>query len=189
MLLAVRIVSEVASEMALFPLAWLGVLRSRKRAPGIAWAWLAGAFAVSWIADTAALWVDPWVVGAVYPVSQAALVGAVFLHRRDVMMFVVVLIAVGIVDVFSHGVEDPDILLRTVAWLGVMGIVWQLPQLEKLRTSLLVTFGLGWLCWMGYAAFPGWTSWGIYQTARLAGILLFCRAATDPPPHFKITTN
>ena len=172
--------------MALIPLMWLGWLRFKGRNPGLAWWWLAGALFVSWIADTASHFTDAWLIGAVYPVSQAAIVGAVFLYRYDAMKLVVVLVAVGVIDVFWHGVTGPDILLRTVAWLSIVGLIYQLPQLERLRTSLLVYFGLGWLCWMFYAIDPGWTSWASYQTTRLLGILLFCWAATDPRPHFKL---
>lgn len=182
-----RLVSEIASEMALLPLVWLLWLRVRRRDLGAAWWWLSGAFAVSWIADTAALWVDPWLVGAVYPVSQAVIMGFVFLSRREALAFIIALLIVGIADVFWKGVSSPDILLRTVAWLSVVGILWQLKQLQRLRTALLVYFGLGWLCWMGYAIWPGWTSWSAYQITRLVGILLFCFAATSPLPQLKLS--
>jgi hypothetical protein len=181
-----RAVSEFASEMALIPLAWLVVLTIRKRPRDVAWWWLALALAVSWVADTAALWVDPWFIGLVYPVTQAALVAAVFLDRLDAARFVVALVVVGVTDALWHGVEGPDLLLRTVAWGAVTGIVWERPALGRLRTALLVAFGLALLCWWGYAIAPGWWSWGAYQLARLAGILLFCFAAAHPAPRFTL---
>jgi hypothetical protein len=177
----------IAHHMALLPLVWLGWLRVRGKRLDVAWWWLAGAFAVSWLADTAAHFTDAWVIGAVYPVSQAALVCFVFLSRDDAMKVVLVLMVVGIADIIWHGVDSPDILLRTVAWLSVVGIVWPLRQLGRLRASLLVAFGIGWWCWMIYAISPGWWTWGVYQLARLAGILLFCWAATSPLPRLKLS--
>lgn len=176
-------VSQVASNMALLPLGWL-VLKGRKL--DIAWWLLAGAFAVSWLADTAANWFDPWIIGAVYPVSQAAIVAAVFLDRRNTLKLILILLLVGVVDVFWKGVDSPDILLRTVAWLSIVGIAYPLKQLGTLRVSLLVSFGVGWLAWMWYAMNPGWPSWIGYQSVRLVGILLFCWAATSPLPRLRI---
>lgn len=176
----------VAHHMALVPLVWLGWLHYRKRDPGIAWWWLAGAFAVSWLADTAAHWVSPWMVSPVYLVGQASIIGLVFLSRREALILIVVLTVTGLLAVFWRGVSGPDVLLHTVAWLSVVGILYELRQLERLRTALLVYFGVGLLVWWGYAIWPGWTSWLLYQTVRLIGILLFCWAATDPPPHLKL---
>lgn len=172
--------------MALVPLLWLAWLHWRGRDPGLAFWWLAGAFAVSWLADTAAHFANPWVVSKVYPVSQAAIVGMVFLSRRDAMLLIVVLALVGILDVLWIGIGDFDILLRTVAWLSVVGIVWPLRQLGRLRTSLLVYFGLGLAMWWGYAIWPGWTSWLGYQGVRAIGILWFCLAALTPGPRFTL---
>lgn len=178
---------EIAHQIGLIPLLWLAFLTFRGKAVGIEWWWLAGVFAVSWLADTAAHWGNSWAVGLLYPVSQAAIVGLVFLSRRDALYLIIALGGVGLLDVFGFGFEIPDILVRTVAWLSITGIVWRLPQLERLRTSLLVTFGAGWLCWMGYAINPGWFSWSGYQFTRLLGILLFCWAATSPLPRLKIS--
>lgn len=179
----------VAHHMGLVPLVWLLLLSWRGRNLGAAWFWLSGAFAVSWLADTAAHWTDSHMISVVYPVSQAAIVGFVFLSRREALAFIIALLVVGIADVFWKGVSGPDILLRTVAWLSVVGILWQLKQLQRLRTALLVYFGLGWLCWMGYAIWPGWRSWSAYQITRLVGILLFCFAATSPLPQLKLSRS
>lgn len=180
---------EFAHHMGLLPLFWLAFLRSRGKAVGIEWWWLAGVFAVSWIADSAAHYADSWVIGAVYPVSQAAVVAAVLLPRKESIALVLVLVSVGIVSTAWREPEGPDVLLRTVAWLSVVGIIWRLPQLERLRTSLLVTFGAGWLAWMGYVIRPGWPSYLMYQGTRLLGILLFCWAATSPLPRLRITST
>lgn len=180
-----RFVSEFASEMGLVPILWLFW---RGRDLDAAWWWIAGAFAVSWTADTAALWIDPWLIGAVYPVTQSAIIGAVFLSRWDAAKLVVLLVIVGVIDGVWHGSIGPDILLRSVAWLSIVGIIYPLRQLERLRICLLVAFGLGWVCWMGYTIWPGWTSWLIYQGVRLAGILLFCWASLKPGPRLRVVS-
>lgn len=178
---------EVAHQMGLLPLIWLAFLHWRGRDPGLAWWWLAGAFAVSWLADTAAHWMAPLLVSPVYLVSQASVVGFVFLVRRDAITLVVALVVVGLGAVFWRGVEAPDVLFHTVAWLSIIGIVYPLRQLGRLRTSLLVYFGLGLLAWMLYAVSPGWFFWLAYQSTRLIGILLFCWAATSPLPRFHLS--
>ena len=79
----------------------------------------------------------------------------------------------------QHG-DGPDLLLRTVAWLGIVAIVWRLP-VPRLWLALGTTFGLGWVAWLGYVLSPGWPSWGVYQGVRAVGIGLFCWAAVGQP--------
>jgi hypothetical protein len=184
--LAVAVVSEVACEMALVPVVWLTGRTLRGYRPGAAYWWLAGAFAVSWLADTAAHWTDPWLVGLVYPVSQAALIGAVLLDRSEATLLVWVLVWTAIAAALWEHVQGPDVLVRTVAWGSVTGLAYERPALGMLRRALLVSFGLGWLCWLAYALAPGWSSWGAYQAVRLAGLLLFCAACCANPPHWKV---
>jgi hypothetical protein len=172
--------------MGLIPLIWLAILHFRGKRAGIEWWWLAGAFAVSWLADTAAHWTGSQLVGAVYPVSQSAIIGAVLLSRSEAIELTIGLVAIGVLDVYANGITGPDILLRTVAWLSIVGIVYPLRQLERLRMALIVSFGVGWVCWLGYAIWPGWSSWGLYQTVRLAGILLFCWASLKPSPRLRV---
>lgn len=175
---------ELAHFMALVPLAWLALLRSHGQRRGAAWWWLATAFAVSWLADTAAHWVDPWQVSVVYPVSQAALVGAVFLSRTDALRLLAALVCVGwFAAIRPH---RPDVLLHVVAWVAVVGVVYDRWALGTLRVALFVYFGGGALAWIGYAAWPGWASWIVYQGTRAAGIALFCVAATRPAPTLRV---
>lgn len=170
----------VAHYMALAPLFWLaclwawGELRDRSL-----W-WLAGVFAVSWLADTASHWVDPKLISAVYPVSQAAIVSAVLLKRDDALNFLLLVAGIGVASLVIQELRQPNVL-RAAAWGGIVGIVLPLP-LGKLRASLLVAFGAGLATWIIYAAVPGWTTWGMYQVTRLMSILLFCWAAYDPRP-------
>lgn len=162
--------------MALVPALWL-LGRWEKR---VEWRWLAGIFLVSWLADTVSHWTGTWFISAVYPVSQAALVGLVFLHRQDALLLTGTLVIVGLMTVLQHGVTTPEVLLHTVAWLTVVGIVYPLP-LGPLRTMLLVAFGLGWLAYLGYVLRPGWTSWGLYQAVRAVSLGFFCWANVSPP--------
>lgn len=177
-----RVVSEVAAEMGLVPLAWLVWLRLRGRSPGLAWWWLAAAFFVSWLADTAALWVNPDLVGNLYPVTQAALVGAVLLDRLEAAEFAFALFVVALVAVFWRGPLGIDVFLRTVAWGSVAVLAWQYHALWRLRDALLVSFGVGLVAWWWYALAPGWLTWGFYQVVRAVGIALFCAAAASPAP-------
>lgn len=176
----------VAHHMGAAPLIWVAWLRFRGKKLDVAWLWLAGAFFVSWLADTASHWTGHPLVSVTYPVTQAGIISAVFLNRYDAMKLVAVIVVVGVADVLWQGVQGPDILLRTVAWLSIVGIAYPLKQLGKLRVSLLVSFGVGWLAWMWYAMNPGWPSYLGYQGIRLMGILLFCLAAMNPLPRLRI---
>lgn len=178
---------EIVHQMALLPFLWLAWLHFRGERRDVAWWWLAGAFFVSWLADTAAHWMAPFLVSPVYLVSQASIIGFVFLSRRKALTLIVVLVAVGIAAILWRGVDSPDVLFHTVAWLSVVGIVYPLRQLGRLRYSLLIYYGAGWLCWLGYAINPGWFSWSGYQLTRLLGIAMFCWAASSPLPHLKLS--
>lgn len=126
-------------------------------------------------------------ISAVYPLSQAAIVGLVFLPRRDVLTLIVVLGVVGFASLAWQGVADSNTLLRTVAWGASVGIVWPLHQLGRLRTALLVSFGAAWFAWMYYLADPGWPSYLTYQGVRLLGLLWFCWSALSPMPQLRLT--
>jgi hypothetical protein len=185
MTLPARIVSEIASELGIVPLVWLAWRALRGHRSLSVWWWMAAVFGVSWAADTAAIWNARWLISAVYPATQATLVGIVFLAQSDALVFLIVLTMVGAIDVILHSVTGPNVLLRTVAWLAIVGIAGDRPGLGALRWSLLVSFGVGWLAWLGYATWPGWTSWLIYQAVRAIGIGLFCWAASHPAPFLR----
>lgn len=151
------------------------------RAKGAAWWWMAGAFAVSWVADTAAHWVSPWLVSATYPVSQASLVGAVLLTRREAVVFSGTLTFVAIAAALWGW--TPDVFLHTVAWAGVVGIAL---RATPFRWSLLVMFGGGLLAWWWYVLDPGWAGWIGLQVARAVGIVVFCYASVHPSPRLRV---
>lgn len=178
------IAAELATAIGLVPVVWLAVVRPRQADP--AWFWLATAFTVSWVADTVARVVDPWLVSLTYPMSQAALVGFVVLSRRDawtlLLALLVTALAAVVVRVETRG---PDLLIHTVAWLSVVGIVWDRWALP-VRGSLVAYFGLGWLAWVGYTLAPGWPTWIAHQGTRAVGIALFCAAARSTSPSLRL---
>lgn len=174
--------------MGLVPLAWLAWRTWREtEAPDLAYWWLAGAFAVSWVADSAAHVASPWAVSLLYPITQAALVGFVLLDTdRERVGLVLTLAAVAIVAVAWRGVEQPDVLLHTAAWLSVAGIVVDRRYLGRMRVALLVYFGVGCACWWAYVIAPGWTSWSALQLSRALGLALFCYACVETGPVLRL---
>lgn len=164
---------EAAHQMGLLPAVWLASQRERRRV----WWWLAGALAISWVADTVAHWVHPWLVSAVYPVSQAGLIAALLVPKKVAATFVAVLVWAGVISLQLG--QRPEILLHTVAWLGLAVLVYRLPP-SLLREALFLYFGLGWVAWLAYTLDPGWASWGTYQGVRALGLLWFCWAQRQP---------
>lgn len=186
--------TEVTHWMGLVPLTWLVALRVTGRPRDVAYWWIALAFSVSWIADTLAHWVNPDVAGNLYPLTQAALIGATLLTKTDRWFFLLVLTNVGIGAVFFGA--RYDVFLSTVAFGTITGIVWDRPALGWLRASLLAYCGLGLVAWWAYSAFPwftvwpierGWFTWGLYQACRAAGLALFCYACLHPAPKLRVT--
>jgi len=165
------VIFEVAHTLGLVPLAWLALRREHR----LQWWALAGAFAISWLADTLAHGVDPWFVNALYPVSQAGLVAVVLLPRRDAKLAIGVLVVAALLVLWLEGIQGPDVLLETVSAGVVVGSVWRHPQF---RGSFATAFGGGWLAWMGYLLAPGLATWGLYQTVRALGVGWFCWAQT-----------
>jgi hypothetical protein len=51
---------------------------------------------------------------------------------------------------------------------------------RAIRLPVLITFGLGWLAWLGYNMLPAWSTWGVYQSVRACGLGVFCWATA---PH------
>jgi len=178
----VLVVANACYALGLVPVAWLVALWSGGRQFSAAWWWLAAAYGISFAADTVAHWVNPWLVSAVYPITQAAFVAGVLLTRRNLYRFLGVMAVAAII---GTGLNS-SIPLRTVAWGTVAGLVWQRPDLGRLRVALLVTFGFGWLAWLWQATAPGWPSWGTLQSVRALGT---ARTETETGSSGTITTS
>lgn len=178
---ATRLIAEASVTLGIVPLLFVAMRDRAGFRIERHWWVMAAAFGISFIADSAAHWVSPWIIGVVYPLSQASLFGAVvMLDVRKKWGFLALLLGVGIFAVLTHGVSGPDILLRTVACLGLSLLVWPLRSLGVLRWSLLAYFLVGWGYWMAYVLLPGWTTYLLYQSSRVLGISLFCYAASRP---------
>lgn len=182
----IRLVSELATWIGLIPLICLGTLWWHGDKRDAAYWWLAAAFGVSWLADMAALLIDPYIVTLVYPVSQTGLVAAVFLSRRGARWLVLGLLGIGAIAAMIHEPGKPDLLLRACAWAMIVAMVEDLNALPTIRASLLVYFGLGILAWAGYVVSPGWTSWLLFQCCRVVGLSIFCYAAVHVRPTLQV---
>lgn len=159
--------------MALLPLLWLGVLAHYGQRRFVLWWMLALVLGVSWIADSAAHWVEPWKVSAVYPSVQAMIVAIVLLPNPALARFAALIVAATAVPLLWRGVGHPDVVSHTVAWAGLATLCW--PH-RTLRAPIAVTFGVGWLGWLAYSIAPGWGTWGAYQSIRALGLGVFCWA-------------
>jgi hypothetical protein len=182
--------SEIAHHMALLPVALLSGLSVRHHRRDAAWWFLAGAFAISWVADTVAdflLPADRVVPSLVYPVSQSALVVAVLMPRLVALLLLGLMVGTGCLVVLQHGITTPDIALRSVAWPAVACVAWMRKELPvPLRACLLVYFGLGWVAWLVHVEWLTVATWYPYQLIRLLGLLLFCWAAVETGPHLRV---
>jgi hypothetical protein len=174
-------VNEIAHQMALAPLVAVAVEHWRGKRPDVAFWWLGSAFGVSWLADTAAHWVSPWLVSAVYPVSQAALIAVVFLGRGDSVRFLKLLVWVAALSILTNNAHGPEIILRTVAWGGVTIIALDHAKGWTQR-ALVVSFGLGLVAWAVHSFALVIPTWYAYQGTRAVGIGLFCYAVVHPRP-------
>lgn len=168
--------------MGLLPIAWVLSLRQAGRAHDRRWIVLALAFAMSWIADSLSHAFDVAQLGPLYLIGQAGFIVWALAARTQLWRFLIVLIGTLNAAMILLDLSEPDILMHTVAWLGVLVICWPLPLIPSLRWTLAMMCGAALLAWCGYVLRPSWTSWGIYQGIRATAIVLFCRAAWHPRP-------
>jgi hypothetical protein len=169
---------ETAHQIGIVPLVWLSALWAGGARPAPIWWGIASAFAVSWAADWVSHWAGTFPVGPPYVVVQSGLLAFLLVPRPIAWRFGFVLLGAGLLALTRFDLQAPDIFVHTVAWLGLLAIVWPEPMSLSLRATLTVAFGLGWLAWMGYCLRPGWTSWLTYQGVRATSLLLFCGAST-----------
>lgn len=176
--------AEIAHWMALLPLACLSVVG--RRCDSAYW-WIAGGFAVSWFADTAAHWVNPWAVTLVYPITQTTVIAAALLSRQATIKVLCGLCALAGLSIVLRGIYGPDVLLYAAASVPLVWIAWTEKALPaRLRASLLVYFGVGLLTWLIHVQWLVVETWWPYQGSRLAGLLLFCYAAWRCTPTLKL---
>lgn len=173
---------EIAHQIGLIPLAWVFSLRAGGKPHDIRWRRLALAWGVSWLADWASHVTGTFPVGPLYLVGQGAIVVWALAPHEPAWQFLVVLIATANFAYLSLDVRQPDVLMHTVAWLGLLAAVWSYPLIPQLRGVLVVAFGVGLLAWWAYCWKPGWPTWLTYQGVRLAGVLGFCWASWRPTP-------
>ena len=147
--------------------------------------WLSLAFAISVLADLAALAAGPFWVSRVYLVSQAVLVAAVFVSRREALFYLALLTAAGLAGL-AIPVHGPELFTHAVAWGSICLIVHKCAP-EPLRRALLAYFGLGLAAWLGYASTHLAGFWFAYQGTRALGILLFGYACWKPAPELRLT--
>lgn len=182
----IQILGPLAVTVGLVPLAFLAYLQRRGQKRDAAYWWLAGALAVSFLADVASFVVPLRATNDAYPLLQSGLIGLVLLDRPTAVLYCVGL-ALASLLVPLFGLHRPDWAFATVAWLSVAWIAYRYQALPAwLRLSLLVMFGLGWLAWIGYVLWPGWVGWLAYQGCRAAGTGLFCWAALKPGPRLTL---
>lgn len=160
---------EMTHHMALLPVLWLGALAFYgQRRNALTWT-VAIVLGLSWIADTAAHWVDPWIVSRAYPLVQAFALGVVLQPR--IGRLALVLASAGMLSLTTVG---PDLVTHTVAWASIVLMLW--PATDPLRRAVALTFAGMWLGWATYTVAPGWWSWGLYQGIRALGLGAFCWA-------------
>lgn len=180
-------VGIVATAVGAVPLAWLGDRVRDGGSPDASYWWLAIAFAISVVSDTASLFerVDRTLASLVYPVAQSGLIGAALLLRRSTaILFVAALAAGAALAVSTWTPGRYDLAFRAVAWACLCGIAWHIP---RFRASLLVYFGLGIIAWAALLASSGWPTYLAYQGTRVLGIVLFCAATRSSVPTLRLT--
>lgn len=168
---------EVAHWMGLIPLLTLAAQRLRGVRVEAVWWWCALVFGISWLADTAAHWIAPDLVGNLYPLSQAALIGALCLPRPAAWGTLIGLTLAALFVVWQGSYAGVDVAFRFAAWGLITGCALYYPLPPPIRAALLLTFAAGLVTWSLYAVAPSWPTWGAYQTTRAVGIVVFSLGA------------
>ena len=176
-----QVSGEAAHQLGLVPLVWLLAQRSAGVRFAPQWWAMAAAFLISWLADWVSHWTSTFPVGPFYLLGQGtcivwALCPTTVAEQFTGLLAVTINVAVATLDM-----AKPDVLVHTVAWLGLLVCVWGEPMSLELRVTLLLAFVMGWLAWLGYVVRPGWTSWLAYQGVRASSVVAFCWASWRPP--------
>ncbi len=180
------LIRETSHWIGLLPLATVLIAWWKGKQPDPALWWLSVAFVVSWLADSLGHWFSPTAVTFSYVISQSVLVGAVFLSRREAVRLFWMLLCLAPLAVFLIPITGGhDYLLHLVAWVSA-AIIAQEHALGRLRTALVVYFGLGSAAYLWLATAVSLPAMLTYQSTRLAGILLFCAVAWNPRPRLSV---
>jgi hypothetical protein len=177
---------EVFHLAGLLPLLILGALQIwGVRRDSRDW-WLAAGFAISWLADLAAHWADPWLVSHVYSVGQAGcLYGALTTPRRASWL----LGLTGLVAAWSLSagpVTAPAVAVWVVSAAVILVLIWKRRDLGFRWWGLLAYFGLGlaFRIWFPLVLDDAETFrvvWLGYQACRMAGLSLVSWALLRGP--------
>lgn len=173
-----HVVSRLALILGLVPLIWLvAQVWWRGEHPYAEWWLLACAYGVSWLADTAAQYVGHALAANAYPLLQCGMLVAILVReKRQALTVIGTFALVGMLSVVAFGPKN-HVALHTVAWLTVAGLAWQQRGLGPVRWALVMTFGVGWLAWMGFQLNPvSFAPWIGYQVVRAVGTALLCRS-------------
>ena len=170
--------------MGIVPVVWLLALRSAGKHIAPVWWGLAGAFGVSWLADWVSHITGTFPVGPIYLLLQTGLIVFLLTPGFTASRFTAVLVGTTSLAMTRLDLQSPDVFVHTVAWLGLLAVLWPLPLIPSLRWTFGIAFGLGWLAWLGYCLRPGWASWLTYQGVRAASLGVFCWASTHPRPMY-----
>jgi hypothetical protein len=168
-------VGELTHWIGAIPLLWLAVRRSRSRTHWL----LAAAFGVSFVADTAAHWVSPDLIGNLYPLAQAGLIAYALLPLMAAMNVIGLLTLVSLAAVWLGAWTGRDLVLVSAADLAIVLTAYRTLYGTPLGLALAISFGYGLLLWWVFCLDPGWVTWGLYQGSRLAGSIAFCAAARE----------
>jgi len=163
--------------MGLLPILWLGVLMAHGQRCSPLWWALGITMSISWLADTAAHWLDPWLGSALYPIAQTLVMGIVLVPASRLGRFVAAVTVTTGFALALAGTTHPEMLIHTVCWTGILVIAW---PYREIRGPTLLTFGVGWLAWVAFATLPTFATWGLYQGIRACGLGVFCWATA---PH------
>ncbi len=174
------IVREASHWIGLLPLATVVLAWWKGKQPDPALWWLSVAFVVSWVADSLGHWFSPTAVTFSYVIGQSVLVAAVFLSRRETARLFWTFVCLAPLAVFLVPITGGhDYLLHLAAWVSAACIA-QEQALGRLRTALVIYFGLGSAAYLWLAIAVSLPAMLAYQSTRLLGIVLFCAVVWRP---------
>lgn len=159
------------------------VLASRRRLSR-AWWWLAMGFAMSTVVD---LWqlvagprTDVWYLTFLFPVSQCVVIVAPLVTTGIALGVLLGMGWITVGSILAEGTAGPDVIAYGAACLVVLGVtVAQRRAMgPRLRAALWTYFGVGLVAWCAHVLWLTVPSWYAYQGTRLAGLALFCWAAS-----------